>query len=393
MVTLQTAENALKTLYLGVVSDQLNINTNPLFSKIEQTTSDVWGKEIVKLAPYGLNGGFGAGTETGALPSPRENNYAQMRTTLKNLYGTIELSDKAIRASQNNAGAFVNLLNAEMEGLLKACKFNFSRMLFGDGSGDLATIDSEDANHQIDDDHLNIICVRSVKNLMEGMVVDIMTPTLTGDAYKGFRILSIDRKNRLIMVEKEKMNNVSGSYHIFVQGSFKNEITGLGAVFSDSGTLYGLNRTEHAWLNPLNKAVNAHFSLSMMQEAIDSVEENAGSQINYITCSYDIRRKMLEALETNRVNMDYMNLEGGFKALSYNGIPVVADRFLENEMYFLNTDEFKLHQLCDWRWLEGENGNILKQNLNTPTYKATLVKYCDLICDKPMGQAKLYNFQ
>ena len=35
---------------------------------------------------------------------------------LKKLYGTIEISDKAIRASRTSAGAFVNLLNAEMEG-------------------------------------------------------------------------------------------------------------------------------------------------------------------------------------------------------------------------------------------------------------------------------------
>ena len=51
MVTLQSAENALKTLYLGVVSDQLNTNANPLLAMIEQTSSDVWGKEIRKLAP------------------------------------------------------------------------------------------------------------------------------------------------------------------------------------------------------------------------------------------------------------------------------------------------------------------------------------------------------
>ena len=64
MVTLQSAENALKTVYLGVVANQLNINANPLLGKIKQSTSDVWGKEIRKLAPFGINGGIGAGTET-----------------------------------------------------------------------------------------------------------------------------------------------------------------------------------------------------------------------------------------------------------------------------------------------------------------------------------------
>jgi len=108
MVTISSADNALKTLYLGVVAEQLNTAVNPLLAKINQTTSDVWGKEIRKLAPFGINGGIGAGTEEGDLPLPASNNYAQFVLTLKNLYGTIEITDKAMRASENNSGAFVN---------------------------------------------------------------------------------------------------------------------------------------------------------------------------------------------------------------------------------------------------------------------------------------------
>ena len=89
-------------------------------------------------------------------------------------------------------------------------------------------------------------------------------------------------------------------------------------------------------------------------------------------------------------NIDVMELSGGFKTLSYNGIPLVYDRFVEDgAMYLLDTEAFKLHRLCDWRYLESENGRILRQTLGKPTYTATLVKYCDLICDKPNGQAKL----
>ena len=68
MVSLETAEKALKSVYLGVVQDQLNVGVNPLLAKIQQTTSDVWGKEIIKMVPYGMNGGIGAGTEIGELP-------------------------------------------------------------------------------------------------------------------------------------------------------------------------------------------------------------------------------------------------------------------------------------------------------------------------------------
>ena len=114
MVTTQTADNALKSYYLSIVSDQLNLSVNPLLAKIRQSTSDVWGKDVRKLVRYGVNGGVGAGTEEGALPAAGANRYAQFVATLKNLYGTVDISDKAIRSSANNEGAFVNLLNDEM---------------------------------------------------------------------------------------------------------------------------------------------------------------------------------------------------------------------------------------------------------------------------------------
>ena len=62
MVTLKTAESALKDVYLGVVANQLNVNANPLLAKIEKSTKDIWGKEVRKVAPFGINGGIGAGS-------------------------------------------------------------------------------------------------------------------------------------------------------------------------------------------------------------------------------------------------------------------------------------------------------------------------------------------
>ncbi|MBO4412446.1 MAG: phage major capsid protein, partial [Clostridia bacterium] len=127
MVTITTAQNALKDLYLDVVSEQLNTKTNDLLNQFKQTTNDVYGREVQMLAPYGLNGGVGAGDEGGLLPSSEGNPYLTFSSSLKNLYGTIEISDKAMKSSIDDAGAFVNLLTAEMEGLLTASKFNLGR--------------------------------------------------------------------------------------------------------------------------------------------------------------------------------------------------------------------------------------------------------------------------
>lgn len=386
MVTLKTADNALREVYLGVVSNQLNTTINPLLARINQTTSDVWGKEIRKVAPYGINGGIGAGTEDGDLPISAENKYEQFVLSLKNLYGKIEISDKAIRASENSTGAFVNILNSEMEGLIRASTFNFGRMLYGDGSGFLATIESNETNS---------VVVDSVINLIEGMVVDIVSSS--GSSVKNaLRIVAIDRVNKVVSFGGNvltKSTYDSGDYKLCVQGSYNNEITGLGAIFKNTGNIYGLSRDKFNWLVPVmkdieNGGVKQDISDITMQSIVDELDENAGSRVDFIVCSSGVKRNYQQYLASYRSNVDVLNLEGGFKAISYNGIPLMSDRFVPaNTMYMLNTNEFNLHQLCDWQWLETEEGRIIKQIPGKAVYQATLVKYADLICNKPSGQA------
>ena len=61
MITLSEAENALKNIYLGTMSNLLNTTANPLLAKIEQTQADVYGNEIRTAVRWGINGGVGAG--------------------------------------------------------------------------------------------------------------------------------------------------------------------------------------------------------------------------------------------------------------------------------------------------------------------------------------------
>ena len=384
MVSLTSASNALKNVYLGVVANQLNVNANPLLGKIEQSTKDVWGKKIIKLAPYGINGGIGAGTETGKLPTAGENKYVQFTSELKNLYGKIEISDKAMRASMNSAGAFVNLLNAEMEGLIKASSFNFGRMLYGDGSGLLAKVTNYNSSTKV-------VTCDSVRNLIEGMIVDFYSGSTAVANGQGIRINYVDRVNKTITLDMPAtVPTIAKDQTIYVQNSKDLEITGLGAIFSDSATLYGLTRSDYKWLKPYTSTTSQEIADDVIQGALDHLEEVGGSTANFITCSNAVRKAYQKYLSYFRRNIDIMELAGGYKAMTYNGVAIYADRFVEDDtMYVLNTDEFTLHQLCDWKWLEGEDGRVIKQNANEATYSATLVKYADLICNKPNAQAKI----
>ncbi len=375
MIDLTSAQEALKEAYLSAACNQLNTKTNPLFAKIKQSSSDVFGKEIIKAAPVGINGGIGAGKETGELPEAHSNDYVQFRTSLKNLYGTIEISDKAVRASANGNGAFVDLLDAELEGLLASSKFNLSRMLYGDGSGLVANISSVEGA---------VATVDSVKNVIEGMVVEGVG--VAGNEIQ--RIVYVDRANKQIHFASEP-SKITAEYKLYVQGSMNNEITGLGAIFDEKiENLYGVNKAKNKWLTPYTKTEAGTISDDVLQEAIDTVEENTGATIDFISCSAKVKRAYQNYLAEFRRNIDVTELEGGYKAISFNGIPVVSDRFVADDaMYLLDTSKFTLHQLCDWEWIEGEGGKILHQKPGYPAYSATLVKYADLICDLPSGQA------
>ena len=60
---------------------------------------------------------------------------------LKNLYGTFQISDKALKAASLDPNAFASLLGGEMQNLVSAAQNNLTNMLYGDGSKMLAVFD------------------------------------------------------------------------------------------------------------------------------------------------------------------------------------------------------------------------------------------------------------
>ncbi len=384
MVTTTTADKALKSFYLDAVTNALDYKASPFLAKIKKTTSDVWGKDVRKVVRYGFSSGVGAGTETGDLPSANGNKYTQFVSTLKNLYGTIEISDKAVRASANNQGAFVNLLEDEMAGLINSATFNFSRMLYGDGSGLLGVADASVAVG------FTTVTMLSVKNFEEGMLVDFVNNGyLVPDAI-GRRISKVDREAKTITVEGAKFEAlVSTNLYVYLHDCQDKEITGLSALFADTGSLYGVDIETNTWMKPY-KLESTKISSDIVEKAMDEIEENSGSKVNMIITSAGVRRALKKACRDAGIQEQYVVDEDGKQTFSVAGVPVYADRFCPvGTMFLLNTNDFALHQLCDWQWLEGEDGKILKQVAGKPVYTATLVKYAELMCCKPQGQGRI----
>lgn len=381
MITLQNADKALKDIYLTVINQELDNDISPFFSIIEKTTDNVSGNRIHKLVPYGFSGGVSATSEAGALPQSGGNKYAAFSLELKNLYGTIEISDKAIRASQSNESSFMNLLNAEMEGLLRSSKKNFARMLFGDNSGKLVRATAINENN---------VSVVSAAKLDEGMIIDIIDTS--GDIVRASKrtILSIDRMaNNIVVSGNPIMPTFNDTTYLFMQNSRNNELTGLRAIFG-TNDIYGLKRNDYGLLTPLSRTYDNTIPIApQMNEVIDNMFTFSHSKPNVIICNMSVKRYLIDEFASKDLTLEAVEV-GGYKTVAFEGIPVIVDRYCDKEdMYFLNTNDFKFHQLTDWQWLESDGGSILKQINGYAGYAATLVKYGDLVCHYPMGQGHL----
>ena len=384
MITIENADKALKDYYLDAVSAQLNDGISPFFSAIEKSANNVYGKDVKLSIVRGTCGNVMAGAEDADLPEAYKNRYLSVTMPLKNLYGTIEISDKAMRASRESSGAFVNLVNAEMEGLIASAKQNFQRMLFGDGSGILCTVTKVNSN--------TVFTVDKVKEFFVGMQVDFIPANSTTPTFAGAYVTAVDAKAKTITVASAVSGDVANN-GVYPHGSKGNELCGLAAVF-DSNEIYGYDKSKETYFAPYKVDAQDKLTEEVLTDTMDYLEENFNSTVNMIICSYKTRKKIAALIADNRRVVNTTDANTGFGAVTVNGVPVYADKYCpDDRIFFINTEDFCLNQLCDWEWLEDESGKILKQVPGKAAYSATLVKYAELICKKPCGQGMVYNIE
>lgn len=379
MVTLSSAENVLKDVYLGVIADQINTKTNPLFSRIKRSSRNIVGKEVRVVAPIGINGGIMAGTETSDLPDGAGTPYLSFVAPLKNLYGRFEISDKAIRCSSTDVNSFVNLLEDGMDSLLKASIFNLSRMIYGDGSGALATITVSSGTVTVDNTAL----------IVPGMYVDAYSE----DTLKASNLYVQDvNKSTKEITLVGTTTALQSNQVLYLHNSKDNDIIGLKGIVSNS-TLYGVNKTNYPIMNSKTYTATTTdaFDEDYVQKIIDDLEVD-GTSVNFINCSYELKRVYQKYMTLYKKNIEWTTLEDGSKVITHFGTPIVPTNNIgASECYMLNTDDFMFYELGDWKWLEDESGRVLKQSATKPSYSATLVKYTELICHKPNGVAFIKN--
>jgi hypothetical protein len=389
MTTMSAVEQALKSFYLPGLRYQLNDKASAFLAQVEKSSESVVGKDIIMALRYGRVGGIGNRLDDGDLPMPNSRKTKQAKWETKNTFARFQITDKTIKASKSSAGAFASMLETEISDCETDARLDLSRQVLGDGFGTLCTI-KDSSIYAAGSPPTITIEVDDVIYLAEGMLVDIYNSTSSPIANATFlEVIYVDEGTNTVKLEvgSDISSNVVADCFLVVAGNYSKELTGVGAILSPTGILYGISKEDYPWLKPQVKELNGEISDNVIQMQIDNAETRTGSKIDYIQCSLGVRRAYIDLLNATKRSVNTLDLKGGWKAISYNGIPIVADKYIKaGEMHLFDLNDWAMYQMSDYDWLDMD-GSMFTRVANKAAFEATLAKYCDIGCQRPRGQA------
>lgn len=393
---LSAATSVIKEFYDGPVRDQLNHKT-VLMHRLERNTQDFEGQECVLPLRISRNEGIGARAERGILPAAGAQGYAQARFNMAYNYASIELTGPAIAAMRSNEGSFIRALDSEINGAVNDMSDDMNRQCFGDATGTLA-ISGATATSTVQ-------AVGSTKFLRPGMKLDAVTHATGALVGTNVTVSSVNSATQVTLDTSITMT--SGATRLVRHGSYGKEIFGLAAIVSDAnpeaiggvanpyGQISRATAANSFWKAQVksNSGVNRALNLDLMEEAQDSSDELGDGSTSLIITDFQQYRNYASLLIPDKrfptANGQTIDLDGGFKALTFNQIPLTRDKHAPaNKMWFLDESNFAFATLVDFAWID-EDGQILKKLEGVDAFGATLSDYRQLVCDDCANQVLL----
>ncbi len=167
-----------------------------------------------------------------------------------------------------------------------------------------------------------------------------------------------------------------------VDTAYRREMMGIGGVFTDTGVLNGMgaagsqqSAAEDDTGNSLlyfqgitaanqafNRAVvldnggagNRPLTEELMQQAMSDAEEINNANIELILSSFPTYNSYVKLLTPDKRYNNTLELQGGHKTLTFNGVGWVKDRFCyQNRVYFLALDQFHILETAPMQPLVG----------------------------------------
>ena len=396
--SLNTLSEILKEYYLGPVAEQLN-NEVLLLSRLETRSEDLVGKRAYVPLHYGRSTGIGARGEAAALPAAGAQSYEKAVYDLKYLYGRVEVTGPSMAKTKNEAGAFLQALKSELDGIRNDLKKDLARQIYGDGTGTIAT-GVTGGTHSTTAIEVGAEPIRKGQ-IYPGMKINVYDDSATADhTHSGefpsvFTVATVNVLTGTITTTETSSAAFDDGDTIRRSGvvtktpaegntySLSDEIDGLRRIVSDASAgaaLGGLSPASNTWWDNVRvEATGGVLTLDVMQQALNLARINGGMPTSVVT-TLGLQREFYDLLneEVRYVDPESLNYAAGFKTLSYNGMPIIADIDAPyGLMYILDESTMKVFSDQDWHFLDAD-GQTLRQRADHDAFEAIMTRYLNL---------------
>lgn len=407
---LTSATGVFKTKYVRMSRDMFN-SENVVLAKIKRNDSFTGDQALISVPTS-----FGGGRGSGVIPRANATNYAKMLVIAKKTFSLIEVDNEAIKASQDDTGAFVRLTKEPVKRGVQSWQGNASRILFNDslntdGNGGNGRLGRFTTNPTLASANVYNVVIQNVNTIggywkqANHEVKDYVNVNLNTATFEITNVIPATRTVVLTQIDGSPFDLTAlASGDIYMQNSRNQDPTGLrGVLLATTGTAYNIN-VGYRWQAPYQRDAGvAGISPDLLNEGMLAVKYNFGETPDMHVTSYVQYRKLLNQLEDQKRYMIVESRNSGptgkfsFQALEFMSdvgpVPVVAERFVEDDTYyFLNSDFIEMHARPDAGWCEDPtlNGSIFRLSPTNDTWQARYNVYYEN-AHIPTAHGILYN--
>ena len=402
--SLSTVDAILKDDYKEYL-DNLN-EANFILSRVETRKDTVQGRIARHAVHLGRSSGVGARSEGGTLPTAGNQAYATVPVPVRYVYGRIQLSGPTIRQAVTDRGAFIDALDAEMEGIKKDAMKDVNRQLWGTSNGVIAQCGTTSSSTTV------VLASTTGSTALRqlffdgGMVVDIGTVASPTTIASARTVTSVDETNKTIAISGAAVTT-SSSHYVFRSGAGgassntgqpgdgQVELTGLQTIVDDSAVLHTINPSSQpkwkAYVNS-NSGTNRSITESLITGSIMKVLTNSGKKPRLLVSAEGVNLAISNLLLSLKRNMEQTQLKGGYAGIQFYS-PSVSGKGDEaptalyadfdcpnNRLYGINPEVLVFHQVGDGFQFMDLDGAVMNRKPDLDAYEATLYMYGELAC-------------
>lgn len=371
---LSTLEDALKIDYLPEIQEQVNNGSNYFIKRLKEKAEQIDGdgKNFYIAHHFGRNSGIGATTEMGDLPTAGHQGYKGSTGNVGYIHGRLQVSNASIQASKRNETSYLRALTSEVKGLTTDLQNYMRRVSLGDGSGKLATLAANTSTNTLDVDDVRLFYVAQVIDIVSGGTVSTPNRVIT----------DVDYDAKTITISGAAVTTSAGDI-IVSHGALGIEPMGLSGIISDSTTLQTLNPATYGWwkANVIdNGGTGRAISELLIRTIIDRVDIVSGKKVEWLSASHGVRAAYESLLGTFKRFVNPMELEGGYKAIEFDGLPMIVDRYMPLERVWCgNWDDIGWYYTSKLDFMD-QDGSMFSRVPNKAAYEATAFEYGTMVC-------------